>query len=71
MHRGVAFLPYGDFWRKHRRMFQQHFHERLVPVYWQKTTLEVNLTSMAINLSDSHLESAREEPGTSLRTLNN
>ncbi|EKM59174.1 uncharacterized protein PHACADRAFT_249435 [Phanerochaete carnosa HHB-10118-sp] len=28
--KNFAFMPYGDFWREHRRMFHQHFHSDVV-----------------------------------------
>ena len=29
-----AFLPYGQWWRTHRRMFWQHFHPGKMTSYW-------------------------------------
>ncbi|GJE97960.1 cytochrome P450 [Phanerochaete sordida] len=35
-HRALAFIPYGDYWRKHRRLFNQHFRAAAVPQYHLK-----------------------------------
>ncbi|GJE96580.1 cytochrome P450 [Phanerochaete sordida] len=36
----LAFMPYGDRWKEHRRMFHQHFQPSVVPKYRAKLALE-------------------------------
>ena len=33
--------PYGDVWRKKRRIFHQYFREQAVPAYHGKAQIEV------------------------------
>ncbi|GJE97963.1 cytochrome P450 [Phanerochaete sordida] len=35
-HRAVGFIPYGDYWRTHRRLFNQHFRAAAIPQYHYK-----------------------------------
>ncbi|EKM55879.1 uncharacterized protein PHACADRAFT_256807 [Phanerochaete carnosa HHB-10118-sp] len=41
-HRNWGLLPYGDYWRTHRRLFHQYFRPRAVPQYHLKQAKAVH-----------------------------
>lgn len=39
----MAFMPYGQWWRRHRKAFNQHFHQNAVQKYRPIQQREVRL----------------------------
>ena len=31
----LAFMPYGQWWRRHRRAFWQHYNPAVIPTYYE------------------------------------
>ncbi|OSD07435.1 cytochrome P450 [Trametes coccinea BRFM310] len=44
----IGFMPYGEYWRRHRRVFWQHFHPNEVRKFWpvQQAAVRVLLSKL-------------------------